>query len=164
MNSRDSHDTAINNDAAAEFLRNGNGVRKFPHAAKRTHVPNRPTPSFFFTLGVKKNGSRSRALCSTSAGVLYTGCSPTQARHAELSCRQLNVFITVLCTLPARTILLPLCHERCICACSRVYVLFQRLAVQPSRRSVGRRKYVHLTEGDRYYSTEERLKLTYRLE
>lgn len=34
--------TAFN--GAGGFLRNSSGVRKFPHAGKRTHVPNRLNP------------------------------------------------------------------------------------------------------------------------
>lgn len=110
--------TAFN--GAGGFLRNSSGVRKFPHAGKRTHVPNRLNPP------KKKNGSRSCALCSiTSAGVLYTGCSPTQGSHAEST---ENSVYTSVRTLPV--LLFPLCTER------SAYAHLALLAVQTVAHNV----------------------------
>lgn len=94
----------------------------------------RPPLSFLHSAWKKKkNGSRSRALCSTSAGVLYTGCFS----HASEACWVIMPSAQCLHYSPSyftRALLLPLCHERCICACSRAYVPLQLLAI--NRRAV----------------------------
>lgn len=109
-------------------------------------------PSSYFTLDAKKkkNGSRSCALCSiTSAGVLYTGCSPTQGSHAEST---ENSVYTSVRTLPV--LLFPLCTER------SAYAHLALLAVQTVAHNVSVHWEVVLSDRKRRMVFDERTKET----
>lgn len=131
-------------------MRNSSGVRKFPHSGKRTHVPNRLNPPpILRSTQKKKNGSRSCALCSiTSAGVLYTGCSPTQGSHAEST---ENSVYTSVRTLPV--LLFPLCIRS-------AYAHLALLAVQTVAHNVSVHWEVVLSDRKRRMVFDERTKET----
>lgn len=115
-------------------------------------APNRlnPPPILRSTQKKKKNGSRSCALCSiTSAGVLYTGCSPTQGSHAEST---ENSVYTSVRTLPV--LLFPLCIER------SAYVHLALLAVQTVAHNVSVHWEVVLSDRKRRMVFDERTKET----
>lgn len=107
-------------------------------------------PSSYFTLDAKKkNGSRSCALCSiTSAGVLYTGCSPTQGSHAEST---ENSVYTSVRTLPV--LLFPLCIRS-------AYAHLALLAVQTVAHNVSVHWEVVLSDRKRRMVFDERTKET----